>query len=78
MRYRVEGRDDIIDTIEVTTLADGTVLREDPGSLRFLDVEALNAFLAEAGFEVEAQYGDWRRGPITVESEEIVTIARVA
>jgi hypothetical protein len=41
-------------------------------------VEALNAFLAEAGFEVEAQYGDWRRGPITVESTEIVTIARVA
>jgi len=60
------------------SLADGTVLREDPGRLRFLDVEPLNAFLAEAGFEVEAQYGDWRRGPITVESTEIVTIARVA
>jgi len=78
MRYRVEARDDIIDTIEVTTLADGTVLREDSGSLRFLDLERLNGFLAEAGFEVEAQYGDWRRGPITVESKEIVTIARVA
>ena len=48
------------------------------GRLRFLDVEPLNAFLAEAGFEVEAPYGDWRRGPITVESTEIVTIARVA
>jgi SAM-dependent methyltransferase len=78
LRYRVEARGDIIDTIEVTTLADGTVLREDPGRLRFLDVEPLNAFLAEAGFEVEAQYGDWGRGPITVESTEIVTIARVA
>ena len=75
---RWKGATLFIDTIEVTTLADGTVLREDPGSLRFLDVEALNAFLAEAGFEVEAQYGDWRRGPITVESTEIVTIARVA
>jgi SAM-dependent methyltransferase len=78
MWYRVDLRGDIVDAIEVTALADGTVLREDAGSLRFLDVEPLNEFLAEAGFEVEAQYGDWKRGPITVESKEIVTIAQVA
>lgn len=46
------------------------------GSLRFLDPEALNAFLDGAGFAVEEQFGDWRRGPLTGTSEEIVTIAR--
>ena len=76
MRYRVEVRGTVVDLVEVTALADGMVLREDPGSLRFLDVEPLNVFLAEAGFEIEAQYGDWRSGPITRESAEIVTIAR--
>jgi SAM-dependent methyltransferase len=78
MRYRVEVRGGIVDTVEVTALADGTVLREDAGSLRFLDVEPLNGFLSEAGFEIEAQYGDWERGPITAQSKEIVTIARAA
>ena len=56
--------------------ADGTVLRVDSETLRFLDVAALNTYLAGAGFEVEAQYGDWHRGPITGDSREIVTIAR--
>ena len=53
----------------------GTVLRVDRTSLRFLDVAALNGFLTDAGFEVEAQYGDWHRGPITNDSREIITIA---
>jgi hypothetical protein len=44
--------------------------------LRFLDVPALGAFLAGAGFVIEAQYGDWHRGPITDVSREIVTMAR--
>jgi len=56
--------------------ADGTVLRVDSETLRFLDVTALDTFLAGAGFEVEAQYGDWHRGPITGDSREIVTLAR--
>ena len=50
--------------------------RIDRASLRFLDVAALNLFLTEAGFEIEAQYGDWHRGPITDDSREIITIAR--
>jgi len=78
MSYRVSVRDDIVDTIEVTALAEGTVLREDAGSMRFLGLEALNSFLEEAGFAIEAQYGDWQRGPITAQSKEIITIARVA
>ena len=78
MRYGIEVRGDIVDTTEVTSLVDGTVLREDTGSLRFLDVGPLNVFLAESGFDVEAQYGDWKRGPVTPESKEIITIARAA
>lgn len=54
----------------------GTVVRVDRASLRFLDVPELAGFLARAGFAVEAQYGDWRHGPITSTSREIVTIAR--
>ena len=70
------GRGDIVDTMEVTALADGTVLREDADSLRFVDLETLNAFLREARFSIEAQYGVWQRKPITVRSTEIITIAR--
>ncbi|MGY3684528.1 SAM-dependent methyltransferase [Streptomyces sp. TE33382] len=55
---------------------DGTVLRVLRESLRFLDVAALGRFLDGAGFEVEGQYGDWHRGPVTGDSREIVTVAR--
>ena len=55
---------------------DGTVLRVDSETLRFLDVATLNDFLAGAGFEIEAQYGDWDRGSIAGASREIVTLAR--
>ncbi|MEU5489394.1 hypothetical protein AB0G98_16780 [Streptomyces sp. NPDC020196] len=45
-------------------------------SLRFLDVAKLNEFLGEAGFEIEDQYEDWNREPVTASSREIITIAR--
>jgi hypothetical protein len=54
----------------------GAVLRVDRSRMRFLDVAALGIYLGEAGFEIEAQYGDWLRGPVTSGSREIVTIAR--
>ena len=78
MSYRIELRGEIVDTVEATTLADGTILREDTGSLRFLTPETLNTLLAETGFEIEAQFGDWDRTPITDQSKEIITIARAA
>ena len=68
--------DDVVTFTETTTEPGGTVLRVDRASLRFLDVAALDAFLSEAGFEVEAQYGDWRRGPVDGASREIITVAR--
>jgi SAM-dependent methyltransferase len=46
------------------------------GTLRFLDPETLAAFLHDAGFVVDRQFGDWRRGPLTDASQEIITIAR--
>ncbi len=55
---------------------DRTVLRVDRASLRFLDVETLNTFLAGAGFEIKSQFGDWHRASITSSSREIITIAR--
>jgi len=45
--------------------------------LRFIDPRALETMLAAEGYVVESQYGDWRRGPFTEHSEELVTIARV-
>lgn len=55
---------------------DGTVLRGFTEELRFLGVATLNGFLAEAGFEIEAQYGNWDKAPIGSSSREIITIAR--
>ncbi len=47
-------------------------------TLRFLSPEALSSFLAEAGFVIEQQFGDWDRQPLTAASPEIITITRPA
>jgi hypothetical protein len=52
------------------------VLRIDRTSLRFTGAQTLGTFLADAGFQIEDQYGDWHRGPTTAISQEIITIAR--
>ncbi|MBX6721904.1 MAG: hypothetical protein IRY92_01500 [Dactylosporangium sp.] len=70
--------DGVVMLAETTTDADGTVLRVARAAMPFLDVEPLNAFLTEAGFTIEAQYGDWHGRPITDASREIITIARSA
>jgi hypothetical protein len=75
--YDVESVvDDVVTVTETTATRDRTVLRVDRGSLRFLDVETLDRFLAETGFAVDARYGGWRREPFESSSEEIVTVAR--
>lgn len=76
-------------THHVLDVSDGVVTftetTEDPAwtepkvshsSLRFLDRDTLADLLIEAGFVVEAQYGDWGRGPVTATSPELITIAR--
>jgi ubiquinone/menaquinone biosynthesis C-methylase UbiE len=47
-------------------------------SLRFLSTESLASFLANAGLEIEHQYGDWDRSPVNENSPEIITVARRA
>jgi hypothetical protein len=67
---------DVVTVLETTARQDGTVLRVDRASLRFLDPATLDAFLADAGFEVEARHGDWNGAPLDEASREIITIAR--
>jgi SAM-dependent methyltransferase len=67
---------DVVTFTETTAQPDGTVLRVDRASLRFLDASTLDAFLAEAGFGIDARYGDWHRGPVDDDSREIITVAR--
>jgi hypothetical protein len=45
-------------------------------TLRFLDANSLRSFLSEAGLEIEEQYGDWNRQPLTASSPEIITFAK--
>jgi ubiquinone/menaquinone biosynthesis C-methylase UbiE len=45
-------------------------------TLRFLHRDVLASFLARAGFEIEEQFGDWDRQPLTENSPEIITVAR--
>jgi SAM-dependent methyltransferase len=75
--HEVESVDNDVVTFTGTTAEpNGTVLRVDRASLRFLDPQALCTFLGVVGFQIEAQYGDWYRAPITTASREIITIAR--
>jgi SAM-dependent methyltransferase len=66
----------VVTFTETTAEPDGTVLRVDRASLRFIDPQTLGTFLDAAGFRIEAQYGDWHHAPITTTSREIITIAR--
>ncbi len=68
--------DDVVTLIETTSDPDGSPLRVDRGSLRFLDPAALTRRLTEAGLEIDRQYGGWHREPLRRDSREIVTIAR--
>ncbi|WP_035792006.1 class I SAM-dependent methyltransferase [Kitasatospora mediocidica] len=75
--HEVESvRDGVVTFHGTLAEPDGTVLRVDRERLRFLDVAALDALLADAGFAIEARYGDWHHGPVTAASREIITVAR--
>ena len=74
--YQVESvAGGVVTLTETTATRDGRALRVDRGSLRFLDADEVGAALARAGFEVEAWYGDWSRGPLTEDSGNIVVVA---
>jgi SAM-dependent methyltransferase len=69
---------DVVTLTETTSDADGTPLRVDRASLRFLDADTLASFLAEAGFELEERYGGWFREPFDLASREIVVVAQLS
>lgn len=77
--YQVEAVDgDVVAVAETTSDRDGTVLRVDRARLRFLAVDRLARFLAEAGFVIDAQHGGWSGEAVTPAASEIVTFARGA
>jgi hypothetical protein len=75
--YKTEPIDgDVVTITETLSSPSWDEPYAEQGRLRFLGVEALNAFLTEAGFSIDGQYGDWARGPFTPTAGEIITIAR--
>ncbi|MFJ5529895.1 class I SAM-dependent methyltransferase [Streptomyces sp. NPDC093261] len=69
------------DRVTYTSTFDGTGWERPTvsrGTLRFLGPDALSRFLTGAGLRVVEQYGDWRRGPLTPTSPEIITVAEAA
>jgi SAM-dependent methyltransferase len=70
--------DGVVTMTETTSDADGTILHVGRGKLRFADLPTLLSWLADAGFLVEARYGDFTGGPITPTSRSIVISARSA
>lgn len=68
----------VVTLTETTGDRDGRPLRVDRASLRFVEVDALARFLAEAELSIEAQYGGWRAETLEATSPEIVTVARTA
>jgi SAM-dependent methyltransferase len=50
--------------------------RTTASTLRFVDPDHLGELLGEAGFTVEARFGDWDSSPVTPSSPEVVVLAR--
>ncbi|HEV3504868.1 MAG TPA: class I SAM-dependent methyltransferase [Actinomycetes bacterium] len=74
--YQVEAvAGEVVTFTETTATRAGTPLRVDRASLRLLDVKGIEVALAGAGFRVEAWYGDWSRGPLARDSDNIVVVA---
>jgi len=60
---------------ETFTSASWSEPQRSRSTLRFLDADTLSGFLAEAGFRIGEQFGDWGREPLGGASPEIITIA---
>jgi SAM-dependent methyltransferase len=75
--YEVESVvGDVVTFTETTSDPEGGPLRVDRAMLRFLDVDTLGPLLADAGFEIEGQYGGWFQESLDATSPEIVTVGR--
>jgi SAM-dependent methyltransferase len=72
----VEQRLDLTFIYERRT-PDGDIEREfDPVRLRYFHRFEIEHLLARAGYEVEALYGDWDRGPFVENGQEMIWVAR--
>lgn len=67
---------DVVTLTETTSERDGQPLRVDRGQLWFLAPNALATVLADAGLEIDAQFGGWDRTSLTATAHEIITLAR--
>lgn len=88
-RIPTDGGPPVFMTREVTRSFDGRTVsfrhsftceawgapQSSDSTLRFLGLDELTGFLTEAGFGIEAQYGDFDGSPVTEASPEIVIIA---
>jgi hypothetical protein len=68
----------VVTITETTADLDGAAVRVDRARLRFLSVDELEVFLADADFQIEAHYGGWSHQPLEALSSEIVTVAATA
>ena len=73
---KVPVQDDFVSFTHTFTSPSWTEARLSHSTLRFLEPEALSRLLSECGLMIDAQFGDWKRGPFTAASREIITIAR--
>lgn len=74
--YEVLGVEGDLVTFAETTDGGRWDRQVDRATLRFLDRADVERFLGEAGLAVEDCFGDFRRGPLTGTSPEIVVVAR--
>jgi SAM-dependent methyltransferase len=68
--------EDVVALAEITCDSENRRLRVDRARLRFMDNQLLTDFLDGAGFNIEAQYGNWDHSALSPSSPEIITIAR--
>jgi ubiquinone/menaquinone biosynthesis C-methylase UbiE len=75
-RYQVDAVEDGV--VHFVTTFESPSWREprfSESTLRFATSEELVQFLTRAGLEVEEQFGDWDRQPVTESSPEVITVA---
>jgi SAM-dependent methyltransferase len=78
-RYdRVEQLLDLTFLYEREAPANGAERVFEPLRLRYFHRFEIEHLLARAGYEVEALYGDWQRGPFVENGQEMIWVARRA
>jgi ubiquinone/menaquinone biosynthesis C-methylase UbiE len=76
--YRIETpvEGGVVHTVSSYTSPDWEGPEISRGALRFVNADTLSAFLSQASFAIDQQFGDWDGQPLTEASPEIITLAR--